>query len=52
MLIVDNLPRNFRLQNKSGIFIRSWYGDKKDMLLKKLSLELKRVAESGAADLR
>ena len=52
MLIVDNLPMNFRLQNKSEIFIRSWFGDKKDMLLKKLSLERKGVTESGAADLR
>ena len=44
MILVDNLEKNFRLQKRNGIHVRSWYGDKKDDILKKLAEELKKVA--------
>ena len=45
-IIVDNIDRNYRLQKQNGIHIRSWYGDKKDMMLKKIEKELIKVAQS------
>ena len=36
IILVDNIEKNFRLQKSNGILIRSWYGDKKDLMLKKL----------------
>lgn len=37
MIMIDNIEKNYRLQKKNGILIRSWYGDRKDTLLKELS---------------
>ena len=52
MILVDNLNKNFRLQKRNGIHVRSWYGDKKDNILKKLSKELKALAHEEPEDLR
>ena len=45
MLIVDNIERNFRLQKRNGITIKSWYGDKKDKILMKMAHELSKVGQ-------
>lgn len=34
VVMIDNIEKNYRLQKKNGILIRSWYGDRKDTLLK------------------
>lgn len=39
-LLVDNLPVNFVKQPHNGIEIRSWYGDKEDTELMKISQHL------------
>ena len=30
MIIVDNMPQNFRFQKENGIFIKTFYGHDKD----------------------
>ena len=37
VIIVDNVPANFRLQKENGIVIRSWMGNKNDKELMELS---------------
>ena len=34
VVMIDNIEKNYRLQKKNGILIRSWYGDRKDTRLK------------------
>jgi len=48
VILVDNIDHNFRLQKMNGIHIKSWYGDRKDEMLMKLSKELIKLVESGA----
>jgi CTD small phosphatase-like protein 2 len=30
ILIIDNMPQNFRLQKENGIFIKSFFGEDQD----------------------
>lgn len=46
VILVDNLEQNFRLQRENGIHIRSWYGDRTDDMLNRLSKELIKLAKS------
>ena len=42
IIIVDNMPQNFRLQKENGIFIKTFYGeDTNDTALIELALILK-----------
>ena len=48
MVIVDNLPQNYRLQNDNGINIKSFYGDNpNDKVLYHLSKILISMAQNG-----
>lgn len=50
VILVDNIDHNFRLQKMNGIHIKSWYGDRKDDMLSKLSKELIKLATSNVDD--
>jgi TFIIF-interacting CTD phosphatase-like protein len=52
LILVDNLEQNYRLQKENGITIRSWYGDRNDCFLKRLSVELVRLAQMSVDDVR
>jgi CTD small phosphatase-like protein 2 len=46
IIIVDNMPQNFRLQKENGIFIKTFYGeDPDDTALMDLIPILKKVAQ-------
>lgn len=40
LIIVDNLSKNYQLQEQNGIHIRSWYGDNTDNILPLIACEL------------
>ena len=45
VMIVDNMPQNFRLQKENGIFIKTFYGeDQEDSALFKLIPILTKIA--------
>lgn len=52
IIIVDNVPENFQLQQDNGIFITSWFDDVTDTALSELSIILKDIAYQNATDLR
>jgi len=53
MLIVDNIPQNFRLQKDNGIFIKSFYSDNtSDTSLNELTNILKRLIQNSPSDIR
>jgi CTD small phosphatase-like protein 2 len=52
IIIVDNVPENFQLQQDNGIFITSWFDDVTDTALSELSIILKDIANQNADDLR
>lgn len=52
MIIVDNMPDNFKLQQDNGIFITSWYDDVTDTALSELSMILKDIGSRKVDDLR
>jgi len=53
MLIVDNMPQNFRLQKENGILIKTFYGeDQYDKALLELLPILTEIAKSPEKDLR
>jgi RNA polymerase II subunit A small phosphatase-like protein len=52
LLMIDNIEINYRLQPDNGILIRSWYGDKKDTMLKQISKMLIELAKSEPEDIR
>ena len=48
LLIVDNLPQNFRLNKENGIYIKSFYGDNaNDKILFNLSKLLVKIGKKG-----
>lgn len=48
MIIVDNMPQNFRLQKENGIFIRAFWGeDQYDTALIDLMPILINIAQEG-----
>lgn len=53
MIIIDNMPQNFRLQKENGIFIKTFYGeDYDDEALVDLIPILLEIAESKPVDIR
>jgi CTD small phosphatase-like protein 2 len=49
IMIIDNMPQNFRLQKENGIFIKTFYGeDQEDTALFELIPILTHIAEQGA----
>lgn len=52
MIIVDNVPENFQLQQDNGIFITSWFDDVTDSALSELSSILKDIGMRKVRDLR
>lgn len=52
IIIVDNLPDNFKHQPDNGIFIDSWYGEENDQCLKDLIPILKNIVRSECTDVR
>lgn len=52
MIIVDNVPENFQLQQDNGIFITSWFDDVTDTALAELSIILRNIAANRPVDLR
>ena len=48
IIIVDNMPQNFRLQKENGIFIKTFYGeDQEDSALYELIPILTKIATNG-----
>lgn len=53
MIIIDNMPQNFRLQKDNGIFIKTFYGeDYEDEALLDLIPILLNIIESRPKDIR
>lgn len=52
VIIVDNVPENFQLQQENGIFITSWFDDVTDTALSELSIILSDIGKQKAYDLR
>ena len=53
VIIIDNMPHNFKLQKENGIFIKNFYGDdKKDQALLDLIPILKSIASNEENDVR
>jgi Dullard-like phosphatase family protein len=52
MIIVDNVPENFQLQQDNGIFITSWFDDVTDTALTELGAILKDIGSRKVRDLR
>ena len=53
VIIIDNMPQNFKLQKENGIFIKSFNGDnKKDSTLFDLIPILKKITENNENDVR
>jgi Dullard-like phosphatase family protein len=48
ILIVDNMPQNFKLQKENGIMIKSFWGDNpNDNILNELAIILIKIAKDG-----
>ena len=53
VIIIDNMPHNFRLQKDNGIYIKNFYGeDKHDSTLYDLVPILKEIASNKSNDVR
>lgn len=52
MIIVDNVPENFQLQQDNGIFITSWFDDVTDTALTELGTILMDIGSRKVKDLR
>lgn len=52
MIIIDNCPENFALQDQNGICISTWYDDVYDTALTDLSIPLLVIANKKPADVR
>ena len=52
VIIVDNVPENFQLQQDNGIFISSWFEDVTDTALTELAVILKEIGKLKCSDLR
>ncbi len=52
IIIIDNMPDNFKKQHENGIFIKSWYNDETDRALLNLIPILKDFIESDIKDVR
>lgn len=52
MVILDNTPENFVLQENNGVFVKSWRGEMGDRCLLWLSSIFVNIAKSGVEDVR
>lgn len=52
VLIIDNIPENYKKQPDNGIFISSWYGEENDTGLLSLIPVLKELVRTQAEDVR
>ena len=52
IIIIDNLPENYKLQEDNGLPINSWFGDINDSSLKYLLTIMKFIAEKNIKDVR
>lgn len=52
VIIIDNLPDNFKEQKENGIFIHSWYSDENDVALLNLIPVLFEIVENDIQDVR
>lgn len=52
VIIIDNLPDNFKLQQNNGLFIKTWNDDMKDTQLNDFSKLLKDLFELKLPDVR
>jgi len=52
IIMIDNLPKNYKLQEDNGLPINSWTGDINDTSLKDLLIIMKYIAEKNVKDVR
>lgn len=52
VLIIDNIPENYKKQPDNGIFISSWYGEDNDTGLLSLIPILKELVKTQTHDVR
>ena len=52
VVIVDNLEKNFRKQEENGVFVRSWYEDREDSVLRDLVPFLRDIVVRESEDVR
>jgi CTD small phosphatase-like protein 2 len=52
VIIIDNLPDNFKLQQNNGFFIKTWNEDMKDTQLFDFAILLKDLYELKVPDVR
>lgn len=51
ILIIDNIPENFKLQKENGLHIKTWTGDINDEELKYLLIILSKLFQSKVNDI-
>ncbi len=52
VIIIDNLPENFRLQNNNGLPIITWTDNMRDTQLRDLSIILEDIYKNKVTDVR
>jgi TFIIF-interacting CTD phosphatase-like protein len=52
VIIIDNLPENFRMQNNNGLPIITWTDNMRDTQLRDLSLILEDIYKHKVTDVR
>ena len=52
LIMIDNIPENFRLQSNNGLWIKTWTEDMKDTQLKELSRILSTLISFKPSDVR
>lgn len=52
MVIIDNLPENFKLTKRNGIEIEAWMGNPQDEVLKPLEKALIDAVKDKPSDIR
>lgn len=52
VIIIDNVWDNFKFQQKNGIYIKTWEGDKSDVCLFDLKILLTELVSKRVKDIR